>query len=343
MVLYARVKKQIAQRFIEWVKKQDLYLKGYPIKAEDHCLLVPVKSKLDEMPSFLDSISYVEKTEPKRFPTRLKPYLREKYGVNCPISSYDVVGDIAIIEDCGELTPLIGQAILEIQKNVSLVCVKKSPMSGVFRVREVAIVAKRPDRSPSTQTTYHENGVALSLDISKVYFSPRLSYERGRIASLVKPHERVMVFFAGVGPFALVIGKKVRSANVVGIELNPAAVQYFKKNIEKNKLTNVVAVEGDVRLEKKNYEGWADRVVMPLPKGAEDFLTDAIDVLQKQGTIHFYTFVEHEKGEDPCKKAEQLFLSKMKNAMVKKMESRIVRPFSPTTVQVVVDAEVEKN
>ena len=91
--------------------------------------------------------------------------------------------------------------------------------------------------------------------------------ERARIAALVKQGENVLVPFAGVGPFAIVIAKRVPSAEVIGIELNPDAAEYFRRNILRNGCLNVSVLQGDVaKLLPDKCEEWADRIAMPLPK-----------------------------------------------------------------------------
>lgn len=51
---------------------------------------------------------------------------------------------------------------------------------------------------------------------------------------------------------------------------------------------------GDVRDEAKKFFGKCDRVVMPLPSGAVEFLELAFKCLKEKGVIHFYSI-----GEEP--------------------------------------------
>ena len=144
-----------------------------------------------------------------------------------------------------------------------------------------------------------------------------------------------------MGPFAIRIAKGTSAARVVGIELNPDAIAYFKRNIARNRCSNVIAIEGNVsRLLPGKFEAWADRAVMPLPKDAHAFLANVIPCLKKGGVLHYYSFGSTSK---PYAEAEK----EVKNAAKKcgRMAAivfrRNVRPYSATTVQVVVDARID--
>src|SRR5262249_55187053 len=154
-----------------------------------------------------------------------------------------------------------------VHKNLRTVLKKLGPMEGEYRVRRVKPIAGEE----RTETIYKENGVLMKLDVSKVYFSVRLSSERKRIAELVMPNERVRVLFAGVGPFALAIAKRRPEAEVVAVEINPEAVRYMRENIALNKIRNMEALESDARsLDLRALGRKFDRVVMPLPKSAHE-------------------------------------------------------------------------
>ena len=79
--------------------------------------------------------------------------------------------------------------------------------------------------SGNTETVHREYGCVYNLDISKVYFSPRLSYEHYRVASQVQEEEIVIDMFAGVGPFSILIAKNHEHVKVYAIDLNPEAVK----------------------------------------------------------------------------------------------------------------------
>ncbi|HLC68920.1 MAG TPA: class I SAM-dependent methyltransferase family protein [Candidatus Bilamarchaeaceae archaeon] len=271
------------------------------------------------MVSILDLLS-------SQVPKARQPYLPR---------SYDLLGSIAIVDikpEVRKYSKKIAQAILELHKPVRTVLQKASAMHGTYRVRKLKWLAGEK----TTETAYKEHGVNMRLDVAKTYFSVRLSNERLRIAERVKPGENVLVFFAGVGPFALVIAKKQPRCSVIGIELNPHATRYFKENVLLNKLQNCTAVKGDVKRLARKYKGWAHRILMPLPKGAEDFL-DAAFLAAKHGcVVHFYQFA---KAEDPFGDAKKKILdaAKRNRCRVKILNEKTVRPYAPKIVQVCVD------
>ncbi|NOX71835.1 MAG: class I SAM-dependent methyltransferase family protein [Candidatus Micrarchaeota archaeon] len=205
------------------------------------------------------------------------------------ITSYDVVGNVAIIEIPEEIRDKkkdIAEAIMQIHKNVHNVCMKTGGREGEFRLNKLELIA-----GSTTKTEHRENGCRMMLDVSKVYYSPRESTERLRITEMVKDGERIMVLFAGVGPYAVVIGKKRPNVEkIYAIEINPDAVECMKDNIRINKLqTKVIPILGDARKESEKYYGTIDRVIMPLPKEAFTFIDIAFLLLKPEGgIIHLY-------------------------------------------------------
>lgn len=255
------------------------------------------------------------------------------------VKSFDIVGDIAVVEIPPSLVAkekLIASAILKNHSNIKVVAKKTGGTSGEFRIRPVKVIAGEK----RTKTVYREAGCDFELDLNGTYFSSRLGTERTRIAGLVKPGEQVLIPFAGVGPFAIRIAKTVPSTKVVGIELNPAAVQYFKQNIARNKCTNVIAIQGDVsKLLPGKYKNWADRIAMPLPKDGHSFLTNAIPCLKKGGVLHYYSFGRTDEPYETAEKEVKLAAKKLGRGITIVFR-RIARPFSKTIEQVVVDAKI---
>ncbi len=210
---------------------------------------------------------------------------------------FDVVGDIAILEMPEELTKKekeIAEIVLNMHKHILTVVAKDSPHEGELRTRTVRHLAGEK----KTSTIHKESKAIMEVDIEQVYFSPRLSHERLRIAGLVKPDERVLVMFSGCAPYCLVIAKNSDAGEIIGVELNPKGHQLALKNIKKNKLdSRVSCFEGDVR-DRVPDLGLFDRVLMPLPEGGEDFLDIALAAVKKNGIIHFYDFLHESEIPD---------------------------------------------
>ena len=205
-------------------------------------------------------------------------------------TKFDVVGDILIFADFPsklvKKEKVIGNKILENFPNVKVVCKKTKQYSGKFRTPKLKIIIGEK----RTYTTYKENNVTVNLDVAKVYFSVRLSTERKRINQLVKKDEIVLVMFSGVGIYPINISKNTKAKEIYGVEINPTAHKYALENVKLNKMINIKLFKGDVNSILPKIRKKFDRILMPLPRGAEDYLNLAYSKIKKNGMIHFYDF-----------------------------------------------------
>ncbi len=251
-------------------------------------------------------------------------------------TSFDIIGDIAIIEIPPELTKkqkIIAEGIMKIHKHVKSVYKKASAREGELRLRDIKYVAGRR----KTETVHKEFGCNYKLDVKKVYFSPRESTERGRVANEVNNGETVMVMFAGVGPFSILIAKR-KDVNVYSVEINRDACKYAKENTHINRVAaKVDIVCGDARVVCKKFYGKCDRVVMPLPKEGYRFLDVALKCIKpKGGIIHFYYAGSFEEAKKKIKEAANKLKRKVK--IMKKVK---VLPYAPRIWKVCLDVEVK--
>lgn len=206
--------------------------------------------------------------------------------------SYDLIGDIAVLdlpEEVWEKRGLVGESMLQAFPNIKVVAAKTAPVGTEYRTRGIEVIAGEK----RTETVHKEFGCRYRLDVAEAYFSPRLGTERMRVARQVEDGERVLVLFAGVGPYAVLIARMATPKEVVACELNPHAVAYMKENIRRNHVEDTVkAVEGDARFVTPDL-GIFDRIVMPLPKDAGSFLEVALPAVNEGGVIHYYDFAKH--------------------------------------------------
>jgi tRNA (guanine37-N1)-methyltransferase len=258
--------------------------------------------------------------------------------------SYDVVGDIAIIRVPETLKPrsqIVAEAIMQTHKNVKTVLLQTSAVSGDFRLRQLEWAAGER----KTTTVHKEFECLFEVDLERCYFSPRLSFERRRVASLVQPHEIVVNIFAGVGCFSIVMAKYSKVDRIFSIDVNPFAFDFMLKNVRLNRVQNkVVPVLGDAKkVVTEKLSRVADRVLMPLPEKACEYLDYALMALKPRGGwIHYYDFVHAGKDEKPVEKVRDKVTAKLNESNVKSevLSGRVVRATGPYWFQVVVDVFV---
>jgi tRNA (guanine37-N1)-methyltransferase len=259
--------------------------------------------------------------------------------------TYDIVGDIAIVripEPQRHLSQLVAAAIMDTHRKVKAVWRQVSSVSGDYRLRSLEFLLGEK----TSETRYKEHGCVYKTDLVKAYFSPRLSYERLRIAKLIQPEEVVLNMFAGVGCYSISIAKHSQPLKVYSVDVNPSAVQYLRENIRLNRVANVVVpIQGDAKsVTEKALRNVADRVLMPLPERAYEYLDYAVLALKPAGGwIHYYGFEYANKKENPVEKAEKKVSEKMRRLCSDfHVEfGRIVRPIGPRWYQVVLDILVK--
>ncbi len=196
--------------------------------------------------------------------------------------SFDIVGDVAIIKYRDELdVEEFADYILQKHKNVKNVAVDYG-VEGETRVRRVELI-----RGTGTETIYREFGIRLKVDISKVYFSPRLATERWRVVNEVEDGEVIYDMFAGCGPFSILIAKN-RAVRIYASDINPHAIRYLEENIRLNKVERIKPMLGDARVVYREIPEKVDRVIMNLPHSAYEFLPVAMEVLKPGGVINYY-------------------------------------------------------
>jgi tRNA (guanine37-N1)-methyltransferase len=256
--------------------------------------------------------------------------------------SFDIMGHIAIVELPGELASfdeLIGKAILETCPNVRTVMAKAGIFSSDYRTRELRLIAG----VDNPVTCHKEHGCIFELDVRTVYFSPRLSHERLRIASQVEPGETVVDMFAGVGPYSILVAKKQSLSTVYAIDANPSAFKFLVSNVLANRvLKSVRPMMGDAReVVRSSLSKTADRVIMNLPGKALDFVDVACSSLkQGGGVIHFYSFESAENAREAASGKLKDRIESSGRELQSILAVRIVKEIAPYRVQVAVDARV---
>ncbi len=218
------------------------------------------------------------------FESLFKGFLSEEELKLLP-RSFDIIGDMLIFSEIPKKLikkeKVIGKKILDSFQNIKVVAKKTGFVKGKFRTRRLEIIAGEKRK----ETTHKENGVSIKLDAERSYFSPRLATERLRIAKTVKSGETILVMFAGVLPYPLVLSKNSSANFIYSIEANKIAYKYGLENIRLNKTSNIKSFFGDVnKLLKKNI--FENRLI-----GLKSYW-DKEDLLprlkKKSGLIEFY-------------------------------------------------------
>jgi tRNA (guanine37-N1)-methyltransferase len=318
-----RVRPEAGEATRQALAERALLDDAHDITVADGWLYVPVDDP-DEVPA---EYTVVEFAAPRRETQTLPADL---LGFE---PSLERLGRIVIIdEDDDERARRIADAVMDSDLPCDTVVNRASKVQGPHRVREWDVLAGN-----GTETVHREYGVEFALDIAEVYFSPRLATERHRVVEQVTASERVFDMFAGVGPFVVPMAK--RGAEVVGCDLNPAAVEYLRENARRNGVADrVTAFEGDVREAAADYEGWADRVVMNLPHSADDFLDTAVALAGEECVVHLYDI----QGEsDPFGPGTEALRAAAGDEYEVHVETeRVVRSYAPHELNVCLDARL---
>lgn len=179
--------------------------------------------------------------------------------------------------------------LLKKHKSVKTVLEKQGRIKGRLR----KIVTRYLAGEKTKEVLYKENDCVFRFNLDKTFFSARLSNERKEIASTIKQGEEVLVMFAGVAPYSIVIAKK-SGAKVYSNEINRQANKYARLSTELNGLkSRIVFLDGDIKriapkLRKQGKKFLV--IVMPRPQLKDTFLKEAF-MLSKKGTkIYYYDF-----------------------------------------------------
>ena len=261
-----------------------------------------------------------------------------KEEIGKAISTVDIIGDLAVIKIPREWEDKrfeIGEIILSTLKGVKGVFRQTTPADDEYKVRGLEWLAGKKE----TLTIHREHGCSFRVDISSVYFSPRLSFERLRIAKITRKGEVLVNMFAGVGTFSILAVAKGGASRVLSIDKNPEAFKFMMENMILNRVSGrVIPILGDAKEVVPDLQGIADRVIMPLPALALKYLPHAFSCLRGRGWIHLYL---HEKGRK--RDVVGYGIDTVKKALKDKVISasgRVVRSVGRETYQIVVDVEV---
>ncbi|KAK4688547.1 tRNA (guanine37-N1)-methyltransferase, partial [Tremellales sp. Uapishka_1] len=154
-------------------------------------------------------------------------------------SSFTLTGHIGHINLRDEWLPykhLIGQVILDKNKNLRTVVNKLNNIHAQYRYFDMEVLAGDKDYI----TTTNESTCSFTFDFSLVYWNSRLHHEHERLVGLFQPGQVVADVMAGVGPFAIPAAKK--GCYVLGNDLNPESVKWMRVNRVQNHVESTLRV-----------------------------------------------------------------------------------------------------
>lgn len=360
---YLKVRKADGQRALDLIKANfesySVINQKYKTLHDDEFIFFPLEENKKLIEKVIESIGNKleielvtklgiinESYKFKSLQDALKSKIPDAYQELIP-KSYDLIGSIAIIEfdKFGHLENIenkkflnykkkIAKGLMLVNRKITTVFEKKSEIMGQYRLRDLALLYGE-DKS---ETVYKENNCTFKLNVKKTYFTPRLVFERRRVASSeIRENELIVDMFAGVGPFSIQIAKR-HDVKVYAFDVNPDAYNYLKENIKLNKLKGeVIPYNLNVRdllnpsdTFGKLLQDKADRVIMNLPERSTDFVDVACFLMKNSGGIlHFYHFSEK---PNPIERTIDLLHKKLNGLswdIEKINNSKIVKSYSP--------------
>lgn len=193
---------------------------------------------------------------------------------------FDIIGDIAILSLPDPIVPYSGaiaRAIIARRRTIRTVVRKITKVEGEHRVARYEVITGN-----STVTTHHEYGFSYRLDLTAVFFAPRLASERSHVTTQVREGERILVPFAGAGPF--VVPAAAGGGIVTAIENNPAAFRYLEENVAANGVADrTTLIFGDAFDRSLPFSTNYDRVIIPTPYGQDAILNILAPVVRVGG------------------------------------------------------------
>jgi len=369
---FLKIKKDHADEFLKLVKKKfsevNIIDKRKKVIHSGSYVLFPLTKNFENVNKFIESevidlkfeiINTYGELDPNYKFRSLEEALVDEVPANIielTPKSYDVIGKIAIIEfdqynalNIDEISlykKKVAEAIAKVNKGVETVYEKKSEVKGKYRLKDLQLIFGEDN----PETIHKENNCAFKLDVKNTYFTPRLVFERKRLSLLKFEKKEIIVdLFAGVGPISIQIAKNY-DVKVYAFDVNPIAHKYLTKNIKLNKskgeiyaynidVAMLINSFSDVGTQLKNH---VDRIIMNLPEQSINYLDVACYLLKKTGgSLHFYQFCEK---PDPIERGIENLRTKLTREgwlIEEIINSKIVKPFSPKSDLIVIDAKIK--
>jgi tRNA (guanine37-N1)-methyltransferase len=221
-------------------------------------------------------------------------------------AAYDIFGNIALVKFNPKTKvsekKRIANKLLRNNKSIKTILEKTHGFSGRLRKQKTKYVAGEKTK----EAVYRENNCVFRFNVDSTYFSPRLSNERKEIAGKVKKGEKVLVMFAGVAPFPIVIAKNSKADCIYSNEINREANKYAELNIGLNNVKEkITLLNGDVKRVAGKVKEKFDVIVMPRPQLKDTFLREAFSLSKKGTNVFYYDFCKDEEIKNVVEKVKE--------------------------------------
>ena len=280
MIDHLKVPKEMAQNAIQRTRKLGILDNSFTIQNDAEYVLIPlIAGAAPEMEYPI--------VKAQGMPSKRKYLPLDTHG------AFDVIGHIAITKIRNrDKAESLAQSLIKANKSISTVYLDTG-IQGEYRIRDLELLAG----TDNPVAMYRENGVAMTMDVRKVYFSPRLATERMLVSKDVRDGETILDMFAGIGPFSLNIARW-HTCTVHAVDSNPDAIFYMQQSIKLNRIAGIVIPHNaDVEAALSELNGF-HRVIMNLPHDSFRYLDIALEHLDQGGILHYYEILDIEKLEE---------------------------------------------
>lgn len=253
--------------------------------------------------------------------------------------AYDILGSIAIVRFPKKLKQkekkVFAEKLLKKQNSLKTVLEKYGKIKGRLRKIQTKYLAGIKTK----EVLYRENSCVFRFNIDDTYFSPRLSNERKEIASKIKKSQEILVMFAGVSPYSIVIAKNSKAKKVYSNEINREANKYAQLNIELNKLKEKVElIPGDIKKISGKIKKKFSVIVMPRPQLKDSFLKQAFSLSKKNTIIYYYDFCKDDEINLIIEKIKEE--AKKSKKRIKILNKKVAGEIAPYKIRLRVDLRV---
>jgi tRNA wybutosine-synthesizing protein 2 len=215
---------------------------------------------------------------------------------------------------------------------VDTVLQHSGPVEGDWRIPRFERIA-----GDGTEVEVRENGIRYRFDAAKILFSRGNKGERARAGRLVRPQERVLDMFAGIGYFSLPAALTGKASRVDACETNPLSVRYLAENAQLNGVSGKIVIHPVDNREAALDRGAFDRAFLGYLPTSLEFVRVALPLLRPEGGwIHVHQVVDAHDAERTAQMAAEREV-RLHGGAVVESSSRRVKAFGPGRTHVVAD------